>query len=70
MRPLSPVVQSQAVEEHDTWQHSFSDIDDKPALQYVVSCAIRLFKLFFSRKFRSVTVNELHLCIAEAKSSL
>jgi len=47
MRPLSPVVQSQAVEEHDTWQHSFSDTDDKPALQYVASCAIRLFKLLF-----------------------
>jgi len=27
MRPLSPVVQPQAVEEHDTWQHAFSDID-------------------------------------------
>ena len=27
MRPISPVVQSQAVEEHDTWQHAFSGID-------------------------------------------
>jgi len=24
---LSPAIQSQAVEEHDTWRHAFSDID-------------------------------------------
>ena len=29
MRPLSPVVQSQAVEERDSRQHAFSDIDKK-----------------------------------------
>jgi len=32
MRPLSPVVQSQTLENHDTWQHAFSDIDQSIAV--------------------------------------
>jgi len=29
-----PVVQSQTVEEHDTWQHAFADIDSSVVTKY------------------------------------